>query len=160
MLSKLKQWFSNLSEPQFSYVSEETDYPTVEPESVEYNGVDLKFYTTNYKITPENKKKLVSLVQKPEFRDFERYIDWRVNACAHMMKSFLVSGKVDEAKSAASEIDALVKIGQDMQNYWTEVKLMEASDGILLKESQTKKPKVFGEDSISLFAPTDEAERI
>ncbi len=142
-LHKVKEWFSRLLKPRVIYVP-------IADSHAEYNGPDLRFYTENYKIGPEDKKKLVQLVQKEEFRILEKYFDWRVNAAAHRMKALLIEGKDAEARSEAAAIDALVKITQDMQNYWTEVKLMDVEKEILVKAKSKKRPKAFGEDAVSL----------
>lgn len=166
MLSNLKKWFSKLCkflsrdkqdlQSGFAFLSHpQPTYEEVEPEVVEYNGTDLRFYTQNYKITVDDKKRLVSLVQSPEFRTFEKYIDWRVNASAHKMKSLLMESKSEAAALEAAEIDALVKITQDMQNFWQEVKMMDIENDILLQEKTIRTPKLYGEGRLSLS--TDEA---
>lgn len=116
----------------------------------DYTGVDIRFYTETYKITAEKKRMLVELVKKPEFRVFEEYLDWRVNAAAHRMKALLKERKDNEAANEAAEIDALVKITQDMQNYWGEVKLMDVENDLLIKEKNSVSPKVFGTDRFSI----------
>lgn len=163
MLNSLKALFNRLLNFFFpKKTMDETTAPSwLDPQPEvenDYQGVDLRFYTKGYKITPEDKKMLVSLVQKPEFRTFEKYMDWRVNACAHRMKAFLLAGDKEKAALEAAEIEAIVKVTQDMQNFWTEVKLMDAEDEILLKEKTTKGPKPFGVDRISLNM--NEAERL
>lgn len=114
------------------------------------DDVELRFYTENYKIDAEMKKRLCKLVQYPEFRDFETYLDWRINASAHRMKSLLMIRNDDEAANEAAAIDSLSRIPQDMQNFWTEVKLMDAERDILVKEGASKKPKIFGDDAVTL----------
>lgn len=132
--------------------------PTGEILSVaDYSGVDLQFYTKNYDITKDDKKNLVSLVQRPEFRVFEKYLDWRVNASAHRMKGLLIKGQKDEATSEAAAIEALVKVTQDMQNFWNEVRLMDVEDEILLKDRKEKTQKPFGKERYNLTNDNDEA---
>lgn len=125
------------------------DIPETPPTTVDYNGVDIQFYTKNYDMTKDDKKKLVMLVQRGEFRIFEKYLDWRVNAAAHKMKALLMAGKKDEATSEAAVIEALVKVTQDMQNYWNEVKLME-SEEVLLKDRKEELKKPFGKEHYSI----------
>jgi hypothetical protein len=149
MLSKLKAWFSSLFKIEVKSANEWLDLPDYEPPA-EYQGVDLRFYTNNYKISNDEKKALVAMVQRPEFRTFEKYLDWRVNAAAHRMKSLLLEGNSAAARDEASAIEALVKITQDMQNFWQEIKLLDLEEGLVMdgKKKDTLRP--FGVDKISI----------
>jgi len=153
-LHKVKDWFSR----QFKFL--ESEEPAELAGDPEDNGPDIRFYTQNYKITTESKRKMVELVKRPEFRDFENYLDWRVNACAHRMKAFLVQGKPAEAASEASAIDALVKITQDMENFWKEVALTDTAEGLVLKEKQSAITKAFGDEKYDINLESNETERI
>jgi hypothetical protein len=117
----------------------------------EYQGVDLRFYTENYKLQPVEKKTLVALVATQGFRTFEKYLDWRINAAAHRMKAFLMEGEHAKASIEAAEIDALSKITSDMQNFWNEVKADETARELETEGKITKKsPKVFGDEKLLL----------
>lgn len=129
------------------------DYPDSDYVSPE---IDEKFYTKEYSMDAKQKKMLVELVSRKEFRVFEKYIDWRVNASAHRMKSFLISGKTSEAMVEAAGIDALVKVTQDMANFWQEVKLMEKEDDVLLRKAQTELARAYGDDKFILDMGSNE----
>lgn len=156
MLNNLKAWFSKLFNILFTRKKKEplATKSAAQP-SNDYTGVDIQFYTKQYSITKDDKKMLVSLVQRPEFRVFEKYLDWRVNASAHRMKALLIEGKKDEASAEASVIESLVKVTQDMQNFWNEMKYLDAADEILLKDRSKKRPKPFGRERYNL---NDEAQ--
>lgn len=111
---------------------------------------DIRFYTETYKITSDDKKMLASLVQKPEFRVFEKYLDWRINASAHRMKALLLEEKGFLAASEAAAIESLVRVTQDMQNFWKEVISMDTEEGILIAESNEVKLRAFGADRFDL----------
>ncbi len=113
-------------------------------------GLDPRFYTNDKTLTIDDKRKLVNLTSLEGFRVFEKYLDWRINISAHNMKANLLVGKNIEAAVEASEIDALVKVTQDMANFYTEVKTTESVDDILVKENLKDMPKVFGEDKYNI----------
>jgi hypothetical protein len=152
LLHRAKEWFSNLFKPkQGSFENPHTDENTPST-PVEYSGPDIRFYTENYKITDEAKKRLVKLIQYPEFKDFETYMDWRINASAHRMKSLLLDHKDEQARAEAAAIDSLVRIPADMQNFWLEVKMMDMEKEIIVMNKKQRKPKLYGKDAVSLGA--------
>lgn len=123
----------------------------------DYTGVDLQFYTKSYDMSEEDKKLLVRLVQYPEFKVFEKYMDWRINLCAHRMKENNLTGKSHEAMADAAEIDAIVKITQHMQKFWHEVKSMEKEKELEMGKGKATGPKLFGDDRYLLTEIDDEA---
>lgn len=141
---KTTEEFSSINMTGFAQpVMDGTDYPEERP-------VDLQFYTKKYVITADDKKRLCALVMNADFRIFEKYIDWRVNASAHKMKTHLMNNEPQKAGLEAAEIDALAKISADMANFWNEVKLMEVEDEVLIRDRTPKPKKIYGEDSYGL----------
>lgn len=116
--------------------------------------VDNQFYTKDYKFSPEEKKALGRLAALQDFRIFEKYLDFRVNACAHRMKTNLMNQKKDEAAMEAASIDALAKVTQDMEGFWKELKLAE--EGInLVGEQEREVFRAFGDSKFSLNTPLE-----